>query len=97
MENDREQELQDAIDVLLAQLRVQQFALLELLQLVPRHDAMALANGLRARVNEWTLAAGHRFTPTVDETTSEHLATFLTALDSPSPTPAQLQIELCQA
>ena len=93
MENDRERELQDAIDAVLARLRVQEFALLELLHALPRHNAMLMANGLRARVNAWTLDAGPRFTPSVDETTSEQLATLLTALDEP--VSAQLQLETC--
>lgn len=94
MGNDREQEIQEAIDAVLARLRVQEFALLELLHALPRHNAMALANGLRARVNEWARDAGARFTATVDENASEQLAAFLDVLDDETPTqPAPLQIE----
>ena len=93
MGNDREQEIQEAIDAVLARLRVQEFALLELLHALPRHNAMALANGLRARVNEWALDAGSRFTPIVDENASEQLAAFLGVLDEAPTIPAPLHIE----
>lgn len=81
MGDDRERQIQNEIDAVLARLRVQEFALVELLCALPRHNAIALANGLRARVNAWALEAGPHFTATVDETASEQLATFLGALD----------------
>ena len=58
MDDSRELEIQEAIDGVLARLRVQEMALLELLVTLPRHNPIALANGLRARVNEWALSAG---------------------------------------
>jgi hypothetical protein len=94
MGNDREQEIQAAIDAVLARLRVQEFALLELLHALPRHNAMALANALRARVNEWALDAGARFTATADQNAAEQLAAFLDVLDDETPTqPAPLHID----
>jgi hypothetical protein len=83
LEQDREQQIQEAIDVVLARLRVQEFALTELLCALPRHSAMALANGLRARVSAWTREADPRLNSAVDERTSEQLATLLGALHAP--------------
>ncbi|HEV7915095.1 MAG TPA: hypothetical protein VGP22_15120 [Albitalea sp.] len=94
MIDDREKQIDEAIDAVLARLRVQEFALLELLYALPRHNAITLANGLRARVNEWALDAGPRFTPAADESASEQLATFLGALDDAPTMPAQLQVEI---
>ena len=58
-----------------------EFGLVELLHALPKEDATVLANGLRARVNEWALEAGPRFTARVDEMASEQLTSLLGALD----------------
>lgn len=81
MPKDRETELEEAIEAVQARLRVQEFALLELLSALPRHNAVALANGLRARVNEWSLSAGHHFTPIVDESACHRITTFLDVVE----------------
>lgn len=94
MHNDREAEIQDAIEAVQARLRVQEFALLELLLALPRHNAVALANGLRARVNEWSLGAGPQFTANVDESACEQLTTFLGALDEGPATQADARFDL---
>ncbi|CAG0933622.1 hypothetical protein RHDC3_02633 [Rhodocyclaceae bacterium] len=93
MTKDRETELQEAIEGVQAQLRVQAFALLELLHALPRHNAMTLANGLRARVNEWSLGAGAQFTPIVDESACEQLTTFLGALEEGPAEQAEMRFE----
>ena len=94
MAKDREEEIRDEIGAVLAKLRVQEFALLELLRSVSSEQAARLANGLRARVNEWALDAGPQFTPRVDQMASEQLASLLGALDEPPTMPAQLQLEI---
>lgn len=94
MTGDREEEIQEEIDAALARLRVQEFALLEVLQTLSSPHAAAVANGLRTRVNAWALEAGHRFTPTVDETASEQLTSLLGALDEAPTMPAQLLLEI---
>ena len=94
MTKDREIELQEAIEAVQAQLRVQEFALLELLHALPRHNAVTLANGLRARVNEWSLGAGAQFTPIVDESACEQLATFLRALGEGPAEQTELRFEI---
>ena len=48
---------------------------------MPRHNAVTLANGLRARVNEWSLGAGPQFTPIVDESACKQFTTFLGGLE----------------
>jgi hypothetical protein len=93
MQNDREAELQEAIEAVQARLRVQEFALLELLHALPRHNAVTLANGLRARVNEWSLGAGAQFTANVDESACEQLTTFLGALDEGPATQADARLD----
>ena len=94
MARDHEAEIQDAIDAALAKLRVQEFALLELLQALPKPDAAALADGLRARVNEWAREAGLSFTTRVDEVASEQLTSLLGALGEAPTMPAQLRLEI---
>ena len=94
MARDHEAEIQDAIDAALAKLRVQEFALLELLQALPKPDASTLADGLRARVNEWALEAGPSFTARVDEMASEQLTSLLGALGEAPTMPAQLRLEI---
>jgi hypothetical protein len=87
--DDAVEQLHSEIDSLTARVRVQELALLEVLHLLsPRHGDR-LAGGLRARVNEWSLHAGPRFTPTVDESASEQLATLLIAMNE-----APLQLDL---
>ena len=94
MEHDKKEEIRDAIDAVLAKVRVLEFGLLELLHALPKEDAAVLANGLRARVNEWALEAGPRFTARVDEMASEQLTSLLGALDDAPTMPAQLQLEI---
>jgi hypothetical protein len=55
MDDDREVEIQSEIDALSARIRVQECALLEMLSALPRHNALSMANGLRARMNAWAL------------------------------------------
>ncbi len=74
--------------------RVQEFALLELLNALRRRNGLAVANGLRARVNEWHLDSGPQFTQTVDEAASEQLGTFLGALDDVHTMPTRLLLEV---
>lgn len=94
MTSDREAEIQQEIDAALARLRVQEFALLEVLQTLSSPHAAAVANGLRARVNAWALEAGHLLTPTVDETATEQLTSLLGALDEAPTMPARLLLEV---
>src|SRR5688572_10823711 len=93
MDKDREAELEDVIEAVQARLRIQEFALLEILNALPRHNAVMLANGLRARVNEWSLGAGAQFTPIVDESACEQLTSFLGALDEGPPTQADARLD----
>lgn len=94
MPKDRETELQEAIEAVQARLRVQEFTLLELLHALPRRNAVTLANGLRARVNEWSLGAGPQFTPIVDESACEQLTTLLGALGEAPADHQEMRLEI---
>lgn len=78
---DREAEVRDEMQAVLAKLKVLECALLEVLQGFDKDRAAAVAAGLRDRVNEWSLLAGSEFTPLVDEMASEQLSSLLGALD----------------
>lgn len=58
MDDDRDIQVQDAISSVLARIQVQEFALVEVLQAMPRHRAIEVASGLRARVNNWATQVG---------------------------------------
>lgn len=81
--------LQAEIESLTARVRVQEFAMLEVLHLLSPKHGQLLAEGLRARVNEWALHAGPQFTPNVDESASAQLASLLVAMNE-----APLQLDL---
>lgn len=83
VDDDRETQIQNAIDSLLARQQMYEIALIEVLQALPRHRAIEVANGLRARVNEWARQSGAMLTPAVDEAVSAQLATFLGVLEDP--------------
>ena len=83
VDDDRETQIQNAIDSLLARQQMYEIALIEVLQAMPRHRAIEVANGLRARVNEWARQSGVMLTPAVDEAVSAQLATFLDVLEVP--------------
>jgi hypothetical protein len=85
---DREAEVRDEMQAVLAKLKVLECALLEVLQGFDKDMASTIAAGLRARVNEWSLLAGSDFTPLVDEMASQQLATLLGALDDAPASPA---------
>jgi hypothetical protein len=81
--DDREKQIQDAIDAVRARQLMHELALIEVLQAMPRHSAIEVANGLRARVSQWTMLSGAMSIPAVDEAVSEQLATFLGVLENP--------------
>lgn len=81
--DDREKQIQDAIESVRARQRMHELALIEVLQAMPRHSAIEVANGLRARVREWAMLSGAMSVPAVDEAVSEQLATFLGVLEEP--------------
>jgi hypothetical protein len=81
--DDREKQIQDAIEAVRARQRMHELALIEVLQAMPRHSAIEVANGLRARVREWAMLSGAMSVPAVDEAVSEQLATFLGVLEDP--------------
>ena len=80
MGEDREAQVREEMRAVLAKLKGLECALLEILQGLGKEQA-AVAAGLRARVNEWSLRAGSDFTPLVDEMASEQLTSLLGALD----------------
>jgi hypothetical protein len=94
LDDARIKQLQDTIDAIQARQRVQEFAVLELLHALPKANALAVANGLRGRVNEWALGAGAEFTSTVDEAVSQQLVALLGAVDDGAMMPAQLQLDM---
>ena len=81
--DDREKQIQEAIDAMRACQQMHELALIEVLQAMPRHSAIEVANGLRARVRQWAMLSGAMAIPAVDEAVSEQLATFLGALEDP--------------
>ena len=83
VDDDRETQIQNAIDSLLARQQMYEIALIEVLQAMPRHSAIEVANGLRARVRRWAMLSGAMAIPAVDEAVSEQLATFLGVLEDP--------------
>jgi hypothetical protein len=90
MGQDREAEVREEMRAVLAKLKVLECALLEVLQGLGKDRAAAVAAGLRARVNEWSLHAGSDFTPLVDEMASEQLTSLLGALDEAPQLPVLL-------
>lgn len=80
MDPSQETELRAEIDSLSTRVRVQEFALLEVLQLLSTQHGAMLADGLRARVNAWALQAGPQLTANVDESAAEQVATLLVAM-----------------
>jgi hypothetical protein len=81
VDDDRETQIQNAIDSLLARQQMYEIALIEVLQALPRYRAIEIANGLRVRVNEWAKQSGALLTPAADEAVSAQLATFLDVLE----------------
>jgi hypothetical protein len=81
--DDREKQIQEAIDAVRARQLMHELALIEVLQAMPRHSAIEVANGLRARVKQWAMLSGAMAIPAVDEAVSEQLATFLGVLEDP--------------
>lgn len=67
-----------------ARLKVQELALLEVLHVLSKSHGREIADGLRARLNEWALLAGPEFTPAADEAAAEQLTLLLEALDDRS-------------
>lgn len=81
--DDREKQIREAIDAVRARQQMHELALIEVLQAMPRHSAIEVANGLRAHVRQWAMLSGDMSIPAVDEAVSEQLATFLDVLEDP--------------
>lgn len=82
-DNDRETQIQNTVNSVLARQQIHEIALIEVLQAMPRQSAIEVANGLRARVDEWARQSGAVMTLAVDEAVSAQLATFLGVLEDP--------------
>jgi DNA-binding transcriptional regulator YbjK len=77
---DREGEIKESIDAVLAQLKVQEMALVELMQGLSLCEAKAVEQRLRVRVSDWMRNSESQLTPQADERVAGQLARLLCAL-----------------
>lgn len=77
---EREAEIQESIDAVLVQLKVQELALVELMQGLSLREAKAVELRLRQRVADWIRDSENQLTPQADERAAGQLVRLLGAL-----------------